>query len=731
MFRRVPAAGITVALAALLLGHPAAATASGPSAAARLALSAAPTPMPPGGSYVPVAQQRVLDTRATPSSGSPRVDLTSLVGAGATAAVVTITVLRPAKSGHLTAFPEGAGVPKAQSLVFTAGRSATTTAIITLGDTETFLLYRSSPVDVLVDLDGYFSARRQATDAGSYHSVAPRRFIDTRHGIGAHPLAAGGTESISVTGLGGVPSTGVNAVALNLITVGSTTSGYLSAYPDGQSRPRTTSLTFGRAAVVSSRVIVAAPNGKIAIYNAAGTTQFVAELTGYFGGAGGAFYHPLEPDPAFDDSTLRIADTGGLQIPGPFMRDGILNMPWLGGTNRIDDLAPWSSTIPPVAIVANVTAYKVSGAGHLTGYPSGSAPAVTDLTYAAGVPVNNLFMTPMYRNSFLVGQGASTAQFAIDVNGYFVHDVAASAPGLWGWGQNGDGFGRVGMLQSSAPITIPAPGPIIALSSNGWYANYLIRSDHTVWGWGGGAFGRPQHQYWTPVQVPGVTAAVQVASNSLDDGGWGTAYALRSDGSVLAWGANSRGQLGNGNTTDRMAVGVVPGLTGVVAIAAGYRSGYALKADGTVWAWGDNSTGELGQGTATGYSATPVRVPGLTAITAISADQQEAWAVHADGSLSQWNVQHGRPSTVAVDAELARRKLPREEGRRRRPGWPDSLRGRDRVVVERPVPRREPGAGQGRHDRGTDRRDGHLPERVGVDGAQGGRDAVALGRKPL
>ena len=86
--------------------------------------------------------------------------------------------------------------------------------------------------------------------------------------------------------------------------------------------------------------------------------------------------------------------------------------------------------------------------------------------------------------------------------------------------------------------------------------------------------------------------------------------ALKSDGTVWAWGDNGYGQLGDGTTTDRTTPVQVSGLSGVTAIAAGCYHTVALKSDGTVWAWGYNGYGQLGDGTTT-QRTTPVQVSGL------------------------------------------------------------------------------------------------------------------------
>jgi alpha-tubulin suppressor-like RCC1 family protein len=100
--------------------------------------------------------------------------------------------------------------------------------------------------------------------------------------------------------------------------------------------------------------------------------------------------------------------------------------------------------------------------------------------------------------------------------------------------------------------------------------------------------------------------------------------ALLEDGTVVAWGANASGQLGDGTTTDKYEMVAVKGLSNVVAIAAGEKHSIALLANGTVMAWGANAEGQLGVGNSTGpetcgeanepCSRTPVAVAGLSAM---------------------------------------------------------------------------------------------------------------------
>lgn len=159
-----------------------------------------------------------------------------------------------------------------------------------------------------------------------------------------------------------------------------------------------------------------------------------------------------------------------------------------------------------------------------------------------------------------------------------------------------------------------------------------------VWAWGrntskqlgdGTTTSRPY-----PLQVDGLTDVTALAGN------WGTGYALTSDGHVYAWGNNWEGEVGNGVVGDRVArPNRVANLSTVTTIAAGSFSAYALKADGTVWAWGEGRYGALGTGDYPLNSAsTPVRVAGLDSVTAIVAApvSSRATALRSDGTVWSW-----------------------------------------------------------------------------------------------
>jgi len=160
-----------------------------------------------------------------------------------------------------------------------------------------------------------------------------------------------------------------------------------------------------------------------------------------------------------------------------------------------------------------------------------------------------------------------------------------------------------------------------------------LKSDGTVWAWGyndGGQLGdgTTTHRN-TPVQVTGLADVIAVSAGSVHT------VALKSDGTVWAWGSNLSGQLGDGTTTQSNTPVQVADLTDVTAVSAAVSYTVALKSDGTVWAWGLNHMGQLGDGTTT-TSRTPVQVTDLTDVTAVSAGEYLTIALKADGTVWAW-----------------------------------------------------------------------------------------------
>lgn len=118
--------------------------------------------------------------------------------------------------------------------------------------------------------------------------------------------------------------------------------------------------------------------------------------------------------------------------------------------------------------------------------------------------------------------------------------------------------------------------------------------------------------------------------------------------SLLAWGLNSSGQLGLGDTVSRDRPVPVPNCLNVRRVVCGANHTLALKGDGTVWSWGDNSYGQLGIGSTVSKSV-PTRITSLTDIVGIAAGSQHSLAISSNGTVYSWGRgENGRLGTGIV-----------------------------------------------------------------------------------
>ncbi|RYZ43260.1 MAG: kelch-like protein [Myxococcaceae bacterium] len=181
--------------------------------------------------------------------------------------------------------------------------------------------------------------------------------------------------------------------------------------------------------------------------------------------------------------------------------------------------------------------------------------------------------------------------------------------------------------------TVCAVGTTARLAGGGSHT-LALKQDGTVWAWGYngiGQLGDGTINTYRPAssQVPGLTGVVAVAAGKQHS------MALKVDGTVWAWGGNDWGQLGVGTGMWSTTPIAVPALTGVAALAAGHGHTLALKQDGTVWAWGRNDYGQLGDGTTT-YRPIPSRLPGLSGVVALIAGDHHALVMKQDGTVWAW-----------------------------------------------------------------------------------------------
>lgn len=261
------------------------------------------------------------------------------------------------------------------------------------------------------------------------------------------------------------------------------------------------------------------------------------------------------------------------------------------------------------------------------------------------------------------------------------HSLAIKDDGtLWAWGRN-----ELYQLGDGTEVNRNIPKQIG--TANNWvkvyagYSSYGIKADGTLWAWGSNPSGKlgtgnPNWVIPIPTQVGTDTNWLSVSD------GWNHTIALKTDGTLWAWGNNEYGQLGDNTTVNKsiptqigtatnwqtIATGMYHSLaiktdgtlwfwgsrsllystsnqnniptqigtdTNWLKLAGGQHHCAAIKTDGTLWSWGENSTGQLGDGTTT-YRANPIQVGTATDWLDVSAGVRYTIATKNNHSIWSW-----------------------------------------------------------------------------------------------
>ena len=160
----------------------------------------------------------------------------------------------------------------------------------------------------------------------------------------------------------------------------------------------------------------------------------------------------------------------------------------------------------------------------------------------------------------------------------------------------------------SSPVQVGVATNWLQVTS-GNHCGLAIKTDGTLWAWGRNTFGSNTigtggapslyaRSTYMPTQVGALTNWSKVVT-----GVSYSTFAIKTDGTLWAWGYNAQGQLGLGNTTNYSSPKQVGLLTNWRDVFPGKKRTFAIKTDGTLWSWGYNIFGQLGLGNTTNYSS--------------------------------------------------------------------------------------------------------------------------------
>jgi len=222
---------------------------------------------------------------------------------------------------------------------------------------------------------------------------------------------------------------------------------------------------------------------------------------------------------------------------------------------------------------------------------------------------------------------------------------------LWTWGSNHLGQLGAGIHMSenlrdarNTPVRITSGAPSWKHLAVGAHYSLAIGTDDSLWAWGAGSLGRlglgniTENQATLQRVTGGASSWETVSAGAYHSLGVG------SDGSLWAWGRNNYGQVGDGNTVDRISpVRIAVSTTGWQATAVSVFQSFAVDGDGNLWSWGWNEYGKLGKGITTPPpnrpsdpinhgSGTDNRMPWRVAASVIPSSTTN-WTAHNDATV--------------------------------------------------------------------------------------------------
>ena len=226
------------------------------------------------------------------------------------------------------------------------------------------------------------------------------------------------------------------------------------------------------------------------------------------------------------------------------------------------------------------------------------------------------------------------------------HSLGINSGKLYAWGGNGSGQLGIGSVTVSTLINYNKSSPVQVGSDSNWISvssgnrhSLALKSDGTLWSWGYnsdgqlglGDYGNYAHRS-SPVQVGSLTNWSSISA------GWNHSLAIRTDGSLWAWGVNSFGQLGDSSFDPRNYPVKVGTITSWAMVSAGRYHSLGIRTDGTLWAWGANSFGQLGDYSNSNRNS-PVPITEHTNWSLVSAGGYHSLAIRnagASGTLWAW-----------------------------------------------------------------------------------------------
>ena len=384
--------------------------------------------------FVPLPPARVFDTRPGQPAPGPKgfvaadqsidVQIAGVAGIPPTdvaAVVLNVTATQAAGPGFITVWPTGLTRPLASTHNLTvAGQTRPNLVTVPLGTDGKVSFYAKSGAHLLADVAGYYTNTAVGVSSGRFVALAPARVFDTRAGQPAPGpkglVAADKSIDVQMTGVEGIPATGVSAVVINLTGTAAVGAGFVTAWPTGQTRPLASNVNLNGPGDTAPNlaVVPVGTGGQVSFYAKTGA-HLLADVLGYF-----------------TDDTAAV-ETDGLFVPLPPARvfDTRAGQPaagpkgFVGAGQSITVAVAGAVGVPAsgaAAAVLNLTATGAADIGYVTGWPTGGTRPL-----ASNINLSGPGDTRPNAAFLLVGTGGEVSLFVLngadllaDVSGYYL-----------------------------------------------------------------------------------------------------------------------------------------------------------------------------------------------------------------------------------------------------------------------------------------------------------------------
>ena len=264
-----------------------------------------------------------------------------------------------------------------------------------------------------------------------YVALVPARLMDTRSvsagastidgndlGCGVIAQGLGGVRTLDVEGRAGVPTAGVDAVAINVTVVNPNAATYLTVYPSGTNPPNASNINFVPGQIIPNMAIVkVGTDGRIAIFNGLGATDLVIDIVGWF--PDGADYTGVQPQRMLDTRDPGPPFYGGPTIDGAYSNTG----PLQAQQTFVLPIAG-RGTIPATgvgAVALNVTVVGPTVGNFVSVFPGDSTfGGTSNINFSAGQTIANMVITEVSPDGEIaIYNNAGATHIAVDVVGWF------------------------------------------------------------------------------------------------------------------------------------------------------------------------------------------------------------------------------------------------------------------------------------------------------------------------